>query len=173
MTPGSLGPGLAGEAGKSVLICRFNKCGECAHLWGKGWEEARAARQALGRGTATGKEDFMATPAQGGGVGSFTLTSSTWKILGLQKGIPVALGIYPASSAAAMPPSPPCWRSGKGLNEERSLTASRFLARSLCLLGAPFSHLFHNNRVHWETLATACSCSCPWASPPPPSLCGG
>lgn len=67
MTPGSLGPGLAGEAGKSVLICRFNKCGECAHLWGKGWEEARAARQAVGRGTATGKEDFMATRAQGGG----------------------------------------------------------------------------------------------------------
>lgn len=70
MTPGSLGPDLAGKAGKPVLICPFNKCGECAPLWGEAWEEVRAARQALGRGIATGKEDFTAAPAQGGGVGA-------------------------------------------------------------------------------------------------------
>lgn len=116
MTLGSLGPGLAGKAGKSVLICPFNKGGKCAHRWGKGLGGSWCCQTGIGKGTATGKEDFMAILAQGGGVGSFTLTSCTWKILDLQKGIPVATGIYQAASATAMPPSPPRWRSGKGLD---------------------------------------------------------
>lgn len=159
---------MADETGTSVLICPVR----LLSVRGGGGVHTSGERAGSKPVQPTGIRQWGQPQAKRiswqPGLGSFTLISSIWNMLGLQKGIPGAMGVYQAPCAAAMPPSPPRWRSGKGLGEARSLTASGFLPA-----GDPvFSPLPRQQGA----LGNCGSCSgpgsllLPWGHPP--SLCG-
>lgn len=69
MTAGSLGPGLAGMAGKSAFMCPFNKAQEmCVPPLGKKMgRKPHAARQASGQGgQAARQRGFLANLSRSG-----------------------------------------------------------------------------------------------------------
>lgn len=165
MTPGSLGPGLADETGTSVLICPVRllsvRGGGGVHTSGERAGSKPVQPTGIGQGGSHRQRGFHGNLGWGALLSSL-LFGTCWAS---RKEFQGPWGFI---RRLVPPPCHPRLHAG-GPGRAWGRRAPSLLPGS-CLLGTPFSHLSHDNRVHWETVAAAAAlgaCSCLGVTPLP------